>query len=149
MDITSELVAHLKGTLGTEVRVVEENCGQIENFINGLQDQYPIDWPCVLVSSPETAWTQMKPGTQRGNSTLVVTVGFQCYDDDFADVHATVAAERSRLVHRVAETVAAFVPSDAAADCSALTRTSSRGIALAGGIKVFESVWTFRQTETI
>jgi hypothetical protein len=127
--------------------MIEENCGQIENLLNG-QDQYPVDFPCILVSSPETEWKSLKPDVQRGSSTLVVSVAFRTYEDTFNEkVHLTDTAERDNLVHRVALAVAAFRPSDNSGDCSTMTRVSSRGIALAGGLKVYESVWAFRQTE--
>lgn len=148
MNIEAELIAHLSSVMSGEARMIEENCGQIENYVNGGQDQYPMTFPCVLVSSPETEWKALKPDVQRGNSTLVVSVAFRTFEDSFdEDYHLTDTAERDALVHRVACAVAAFRPADNSGDCSVLTRISSRGIALAGGMKVYESVWAFRQTE--
>lgn len=66
--------------LGGRISLIDEDYGQLEALRNG-EEQYPVTFPCVLVSMPAVEWRSLKPGTQAGKLTLTVRLAFDCYAD--------------------------------------------------------------------
>ena len=87
--------------MGDTVSLIDEDCGQLEALING-EDQYPVTFPCVLISIPETIWENLKGNLQHGKTTVTVRLAFDCYDDThYGSTQEQHAAERMRLASRL------------------------------------------------
>lgn len=74
----NDMRQHLTTRLGSRLAQITEDCGQLDTAANGTAGQYPLSFPCVLISMPEVEWSALKTDEQRGRATLTVKVAFQC-----------------------------------------------------------------------
>jgi hypothetical protein len=141
----SELIAHIALTMGYDVRLVDEDCGQLEALQYG-EDQYPVTFPCVMVGTPETEWKTFKSDGQRGKAVLSVRIAFDCYDDThYGSGGQEAAAERARIVHKLNMMIQGW----GCASSGAMNRLRSRGVALPKGVKVYETVYEVNVADTV
>ncbi len=65
--LISELIPLIAKSIPA-LSLVDEDYGQLEN-IDDTDDErqmYPITFPCVLIDAPETEWSNLAPGIQKG-----------------------------------------------------------------------------------
>lgn len=125
------------------VRMVDEDCGQIEAAQQG-EDQYPIDTPCVLIGTPEVEWQDLTGGdtAQKGRASFTVRLVFDRYDDTHAGAAGAEEAAEGRI--RLARQLNGFIHGWVFDGCaSGCRRSYSRGFAI-GPYKVYET--TYRTT---
>lgn len=137
IDLKNQITERMADT----VRMVDEDCGQIEAAQQG-EDQYPIDTPCVLIGTPEVEWTNIKTAEgirQIGKATFTVRLAFDCYDDTHAgspdgDEGPEFRAETVRQLNE-------FIHGWRMEGCTSICiRTYSRGYT-AGRMKVYETTY--------
>lgn len=49
----NDLQQQIADKMGSAITLIDEDCGQLEALTNG-EDQYPVTFPCVLISIPQT-----------------------------------------------------------------------------------------------
>lgn len=134
-DIQKQIAEKMSDT----VSLIDEDYGQLEALING-EDQYPVTFPCVLISIPETIWENLKGNLQHGKTTVTVRLAFDCYDDThYGSTQEQHAAERMRLASRLNSALHGWRFDGCA---TVLVRRASRQFSLPGGIKVYEMEYT-------
>jgi hypothetical protein len=117
-----------------QLSLIDEDYGQLE-AIETAEDTYPVTFPCVLINIPETEWSNLGGGSQRGNTTVIIRLAIDCYDDThYGSGTEQKAAERLQLAQSVHRLAQGFKPTGA----SPLIRRSSRFYSRPHAIKVYE-----------
>jgi hypothetical protein len=143
--LLNEMKQHIAQSMGEDVHWVDEDYGQLEALQYG-EDQYPVQFPCVLIGTPETEWQSMKTTVQRGKGVLSVRIAFDCYDDTFyGSKQESATEERARIVQRLNTVIHGWRFDNS----SPLVRRRSRGLALPKGIKVYETVYELNMDESV
>ena len=129
--LISELIPLIAETMPA-LTLVDEDYGQLENIDDSDDDRqmYPITFPCVLIDAPETEWSCLAPGIQKGVCTVRIRL---CID------------ERNALRHELHAVLQNFRP----ADDGALVRTASRFYTFNHGIKVYEMTYKTTVSESV
>ena len=97
----NDLQQQIAGKMGDVITLIDEDCGQLEALTNG-EDQYPVTFPCVLISIPQTAWDNIKNGLQHGKTILTIRFAFDCYDDThYGSTQEQHVTERLTLAKRL------------------------------------------------
>jgi hypothetical protein len=61
--------------MGDILSLIDEDYGQLDALLNG-EDQYPVTYPCVLISLPEIPWSDVTFRVPPGEISLTVQLGF-------------------------------------------------------------------------
>lgn len=135
----NDLIKHLAEKLGSKVNLIDEDYGQLDDLQNG-NDRYPVTFPALLISMPDTTWQDIKPNRQMGRATLTVTLAMDCYDDThYGSGQEEKAAERMRL----AEEVNGYIHGWSFEGCAGpMRRSRTQCYSLMGGIKVYAHTYT-------
>lgn len=124
---------------------VDEDYGQLDD----LEGNYPIAYPCVLITAPEASWRNMTSNNsmaQVGEVQLSVFLCIDCYDDThYSSTTANKIAERQQLAGRVHQLLQGYVPQGCRQQ---LSRTYSRNYTRSGGIKVYEQGYSVQVLDT-
>ena len=143
--ILENLVKHIGDNM-PDMKVVDEDYGQLEALDQTDRDTYPLTFPAVLIEAPSVEWSNIGGFSQKGLATVRVSLVIDCYDDThYTSGTVEKIAERERIRRRLHE----LLQGHRIGDESALIRTSSRFYTFNHGIKVYESVYTLEVTETI
>lgn len=145
--LISELIP-LIATSIPALSLVDEDYGQLENIDDTDDDRqmYPITFPCVLIDAPETEWSNLSPGIQKGVCTVRIRLCIDCYDDTHYGSDTTERInERNALRHELHTVLQNFRP----ADDGALVRTASRFYTFSHGIKVYEMSYKTTVSESV
>ncbi len=129
------------------ITLVDEDYGQLENIDDSDDERqmYPITFPCVLIDAPETEWSNLAAGEQKGTCTMRVRLCIDCYDDThYGSDTITRINERNNMRHQLHALLQTFRP----AGDGALIRTSSRFYTFNHGIKVYEMTYKTTVSET-
>jgi len=106
-EVLTELIARL-GQKVPELRLIDEDYGQLEP---NSDDQYPVVFPCVLLSAVGVEWADMGipgPNVQHGTAEITVRLAIDCYDDTHAGSGTTDRiAARAQLNRRVVKALSA------------------------------------------
>ena len=109
-EVLIELIARL-GQQIPELRMIDEDYGQLEP---NPGDQYPVTFPCALLSAVETEWSNAgipQVNVQKGTAEITVRLAVDCYDDTHAGSGTTdKIAERARLNRCVLQTLQGYRP---------------------------------------
>lgn len=127
----NDLQQQISGSMADVLALTDEDYGQLEALVNG-EAQYPLTFPCVLISIPETLWDNVKTGPQHGKTTVCVRLAFSCGESSAADI---TAIERLRLAARLNRLLQGWQFEGCA---SVLVRRATRQYSKPGGIKVYE-----------
>lgn len=131
----NDIQKRIADCMGDNLSLIDEDYGQLEALING-EDQYPVTFPCVLVSVPEVQWEDLKPGVQHGKATLTVRMAFDCYDDThYGSTQEDRIAERMSRAKKLNDCLNGWKFNGCA---TVMLRRTSRQFSLPGGIKVYE-----------
>ena len=122
-----------------ELSLIDEDYGQLE--MGADEDHYPVTFPCVLIGGTESVWHDLGGGAQRSESLVTVRLAIDCYDDThYASGTYDKVRERQQMARKLYKALQCLECSDCA---SPLVREKSRDYALPGGIKVFETAYSF------
>ena len=142
--ILENLINHITANM-PELKVVDEDYGQLEALAQESTDQYPLTFPAVLIDAPTTAWSNIGGLSQKGTVTIRVRLIIDCYDDTHGTSGTTyLIAQREakrRELHKLLQ--------GHRIDGDDLIRTESRFFTAAHGIKVYESTYVLTVTEVI
>lgn len=135
----NDLQMQVKQHLGDAVSLIDEDCGQLQALQEG-KDQYPVTFPCVLISPAEVQWDNLKMNLQHGRATVIVRLAIDCYDDThLGSGQESAAAARMAL----ADKLNAGLHGWRFDGCNTvLIRRTSRQYSLPGGIKVYETQYS-------
>ena len=96
----NDLRQQIAGTMGDTVSLIDEDYGQLDALKNG-GEQYPVTFPCILLSPLETAWSNQKDNWQHGHCTLSVRLAFDCHSDAPQAQHASERMPARLAVRRM------------------------------------------------
>ena len=146
MECLLEDLVNLIGNAMPDLKVVDEDYGQLAMIDQESNDTYPLTFPAVLIDASTVEWSNIGALNQKGTATVRVRLIINCYDDTHhgsGTTHLIARREEKRrelhkLLHgyRIGEE-------------SALIRTQSRFYTAPHGIKVYESTYTVTVTEII
>lgn len=145
--LISELITLIASAMPA-LALVDEDYGQLENIDDSDDERqmYPIAFPCVLIDAPETEWSNLASGVQKGGCTIRVRLCIDCYDDTHYGSDTTSRiAERNALRHELHAVLQNFRPDDD----GALIRTASRFYTFNHGIKVYELTYKTTVSESV
>lgn len=132
----NDLQQHIATHMGDVISLIDEDYGQLEALVNG-EDQYPVTFPCILISSPEVQWDNLKGNLQHGRCSLTTRLAFDCYDDThYGSTQEHHVTERMQLASRLNSYLHGWRFEGCA---TVLIRRASRQFSLPGGIKVYET----------
>lgn len=129
-----------------ELKVIDEDYGQLEMLDDDTRDTYPLTFPALLIEAPQTEWSNVLGLHQKGLATIRTRLIIDCYDDTHAR-SGTVEKirERDAMRRQIHEHLQGYrIGSD-----SSLIRTGSRFFTWNHGIKVYEQTYTIEVTELI
>lgn len=143
--ILEDIVKHIGNNM-PDMKVVDEDYGQLEALDQENRDMYPLTFPAVLIEAPSVEWSNIAGLSQKGLATIRVSLVIDCYDDThYTSGTVEKIAEREKIRRRLHE----LLQGHRIGEDSALIRTSSRFYTFNHGIKVYESTYTLEVTETI
>lgn len=143
--LLENLVRHVGDNM-PDMKVVDEDYGQLEALDQTDRDMYPLTFPAVLIEAPSVEWSNIGGLSQKGLATVRVSLVIDCYDDThYTSGTVEKIAEREKIRRRLHE----LLQGHRIGEESALIRTSSRFYTFNHGIKVYESVYTLEVTEIV
>ena len=143
--LLENLVRHVGDNM-PDMKVVDEDYGQLEALDQTDRDMYPLTFPAVLIEAPSVEWSNIGGLSQKGLATVRVSLVIDCYDDThYTSGTVEKIAEREKIRCQLHE----LLQGHRIGDESALIRTSSRFYTFNHGIKVYESVYTLELTEIV
>ncbi len=123
-----------------EIATIDEDYGQLESE----DDQYPVVFPAVLINADGTEWQTLnagQPALQRGSASFSLKLAIDCYDDThIGSSTEDRILERDALNERIFNAVQGFKVESA---LSAIVRVRSREYSLGGGLKVYETTFSY------
>lgn len=138
-EVLIELIARL-GQQIPELRMIDEDYGQLEP---NPGDQYPVTFPCALLSAVETEWSDAgipQVNVQKGTAEITVRLAVDCYDDTHVGSGTTdKIAERARLNRRVVQALQGYRPKGS---IGPMSRIRSRASTTIYNWKIYDT--TFR-----
>ena len=118
---------------------IDEDYGQLES----QDDQYPVVFPCVLISTGDTEWTSManRLSIQRGHASVKLKLAINCYDD--THIGSTTEGKITEREQTVERLVKAIQGVKVLPRTTELDRKRSSDYTLGGGIKVYEETFEY------
>lgn len=122
-----------------DLKVVDEDYGQLEMLDQESRDAYPLTFPAVLIDASSVEWSNIGGLNQKGTATVRVRLIIDCYDDTHCHSGTThLIAHREEKRHELHK----LLQGHRIGEDSALMRTNSRFYTGNHGIKVYESTYT-------
>lgn len=106
-----------------ELKVIDEDFGQLEMIDDDTRDTYPLTFPALLIEAPQTEWSNVLGLHQKGLATIRTRLIIDWYDDTHA-CSGTVEKIREREAMR--KKVHEFLQGHRIGTDSSLIRTGSR-----------------------
>lgn len=123
-----------------EIATIDEDCGQLEIE----EDQYPVVFPAVLINADATEWQTLnagRPVLQRGDASFTIKLAIDCYDDThIGSTTEDRILERDALNEKVFNAIQGLKIESAS---SVISRVRSREYSLGGGLKVYETTFSY------
>lgn len=146
MEYILEDLVNLIGNAMPDLKVVDEDYGQLEALDQEGKDMYPLTYPAVLIDAANVEWSNIGGLNQKGIATVKVKLIIDCYDDTHHNSGTThlIARreEKRRELHKLLQGYRI-------GEDSALIRTNTRFYTANHHIKVYESTYTVTVTELI
>ena len=144
--LLSSLVGYIASEM-PELRLVDEDYGQLENIDDDGQQMYPLVYPAVLVEPSRVDWSHIAGDSQIGEATLRVRLIIDCYDDTHAGSGSEYRIrEREELRHKLHTLLEGYRPLN---NEGGLSRAQSTFFTFNHGLKVYESTYTCRVRESL
>lgn len=141
-----ELIERIRHAM-PELQLIDEDYGQLETE---AQDQYPVLFPCVLVSNVSVSWnnmTAMTSAVQIGTAEVTVRLAIDCYDDTHAGSGTTDRiAERARMNRRLVAALHGYRPKGAA---STMQRIQSAATTTQYNWKIYDTTFRWSVKDTV
>ncbi len=141
--IIEHIVKHIGDSM-PEMRVVDEDYGQLEMLDQENRDSYPLVFPAVLIDAPDVQWDNISGLSQKGLATVRVKLCIDCYDDTH---YGSDTIEKISDRETMRKSLHQLLQGHRIYEHSALVRTSSRFYTFSHGIKVYEATYTLEVTE--
>lgn len=127
----NDIRTRIADATGAAVTMTDEDWGQLDALRNG-EAQYPVTFPCVLISMPSVEWRSVKTAReQSGTLTLTVRLAFDCRAE-------ASAAQRMILSRRLD----ACLNGEMFDGCARpLVRRRTQCTSMPGGIRVYEHTY--------
>lgn len=129
-----------------ELKVIDEDFGQLEMIDDDTRDTYPLTFPALLIEAPQTEWSNVLGLHQKGLATIRARLIIDCYDDTHA---RSETVEKIREREAMRKKVHELLQGHRIGTDSSLIRTGSRFFTWNHGIKVYEQTYTIEVTELI
>lgn len=146
MESILEDLVNLIGNAMPDLKIVDEDYGQLEMLDQENRDAYPLTFPAVLIDAANVEWSTIGGLNQKGTATVRVRLIIDCYDDTHhhSDTMHLIALreEKRRELHKLLQ-------GHRIGEDSALIRINSRFFTANHGIKVYESTYTATITELL
>lgn len=144
--LLSSLVGYIASEM-PEIRLVDEDYGQLENLDEEGRQMYPLVYPSVLIEPSRVDWSHIAGDSQIGEATLRVRLILDCYDDTHAGSGTEYRIrEREELRHKLHTLLEGYRPLN---NEGGLSRTQSTFFTFSHGLKVYESTYTCRVKESL
>lgn len=135
-------ILELKNLIGEQFLLdnvtVDEDYGQLEAIAQGL-DQYPVTFPCVLISDIVADFKDLCELPQRGKMTFVIRLAMDCYDDTHYGSGQEEAIEHRMLANTV---LTKLINGRRIANTPGKTyRVQFRSYSMPHGVKVYETTY--------
>jgi len=126
-------------TMMPQLSLIDEDYGQLEGRED--MDAYPVTFPAVFIGYADSDWKDLGFGAQKSESTVVVRLAIDCYDDThYTSGTYEKVRERQEMATELYRTLQEFQCTE---NSSPLVRVKSRDYALPGNIKVYETAFSF------
>ena len=133
MECLLEDLVNLIGNAMPDLKVVDEDYGQLDMIDQESNDTYPLTFPAVLIDASSAEWSDIRGVNQKGTAIVRVRLIIDCYDDTHHTSGTThLIAQREakrRELHKLLQ-------GHRIGKESALIRTQSRFYTAPHGIKV-------------
>lgn len=129
-----------------ELKLVDEDYGQLENLDDEDRQMYTLSYPAVLIEPSRTDWEHLQGNSQKGEATLRVRLIIDCYDDTHA---GSGTRDYMRLREEMRSKLHSLLEGYRPLGDGGLMRKSSTFFTFNHGIKVYESTYTCTVTEMI
>ena len=132
------IITAIANGFNLESLVIDEDCGQLEAIAQGL-DEYPVTFPCVLVSAPECQFMNTTEIVQRGKMRLSVRLAFDVYSDTRYG-----SGQEQEMIDRMnknKQLTSILNHQKFEGSAGRLNRTSFSSYSLPHGIKVCETIY--------
>lgn len=138
-NVLADLI-NLIGQNMPELRVVDEDYGQLENLDQDGNWMYPLTFPAVLVEEQETAWSNIEGFNQKGDTSIRIRLLIDCYDDThYTSGTLDKVMERMQMVKDLHKLIQGHrVSVDNESEDGVLIRSRSHFYTGNHGIKVYE-----------
>lgn len=134
-DIILTLMELLKSNI-PELTYIDEDYGQLES---PDEDGYPLTFPAVLIENPEADWDSIGGRVQNGSIIINIKLAMDCYDDThYGSGTEDKIKERYALNQKIYQLLQSISLVD---NMDGLDRIKSKSYTLAGGIKVYETIF--------
>ena len=101
--LLENLVKHVGDNM-PDMKVVDEDYGQLEALDQTDRDMYPLTFPAVLIEAPSVEWSNIGGLSQKGLATVRVSLIIDCYDDThYTSGTVGKIAEREKIRRRLHE----------------------------------------------
>ena len=118
--------------------LVDEDYGQLEAIAQGL-DQYPVTFPCVLISDIVTNFGELTEPVQRGKMLFTIRLAFDCYEDTHYGSGQEQAIEDRMKANRA---LTSLINGQRIANCPGkVHRVQFRSYSMPHGVKVYETAY--------
>lgn len=135
----SSLIAAIAAGMDLDNLVIDEDCGQLEGIAQGL-DQYPVTFPCVLISAPECQFSNLaNEVVQRGKMKVSVRLAFDVYSDTRYG-----SGQESEMITRMQHNkkLTSLINRKSFEGASGkMVRTFFQSYSMPHGVKVYETVY--------
>lgn len=141
-----ELIDRIKKAM-PELQLIDEDYGQLET---DPKDQYPVLFPCVLISNVNVNWDNtaaMTSSVQIGTAEVTVRLAIDCYDDTHAGSGTTGRiAERASMNRRLVTALHGYRPKGAA---SSMRRTHSEATTTQYNWKIYDTTFQWKVKDIV
>ena len=131
-----------------ELLWIDMECGQLEF----PEENYPVQFPALLIDISETQWSSVGNGVQVGDVTVQIRVAFDIYEDTHADApDIETALQRLQLMNKIHSKLHNFegkiLPDGSDTHFNKMERIRTSSERRDDGLKVFTMLYTLNMRD--